>query len=313
MRSFQESLSQFGPSNSRSENERDNRAVYAHVVTGLGAVDANAGLRVEDNQLFGGFTTWQVGASWQAAAGTRVRGSVGRGIKEPTFFEVFATGFAVGNPDLAPERSTSYEVGVEQELLGDALRLQATWFDQELTDLIQYSATTPQPGDPNYFNIAAAAARGVELGATWSLGAGLSLTGELTLLDTEVLDAGFQEGAGAAFVEGEALLRRPERQVRVAAGWNDGGPLRADVSLLRVGERSDRNFAAFPAEPVTLAAYSLVDASVQARVLEAREGRPGLTLFVRGENLLDEGYQEVFGFAAPGRGIYVGGRLHVGR
>lgn len=313
MRSFQESLSEFGASNSRSENERDNRAVYAHIVTGAGPVDANAGVRVEDNELFGGFTTWQVGASWQAAGATRVRGSLGRGIKEPTFFEVFATGFATGNPELEPERSTSVEIGVEQALLGDAIRLQATWFDQRFSDLIQYTATTPNPGDPNYFNIAEAASRGLEVGAALDVGAGLTLSGEYTWLDTEVRDAGFQEGAGATFVEGEGLLRRPDGQLRVGLGWHGDGPLRADVSALRVGARSDRDFTAFPAAPVTLAAYTLVDVSVQARVLEARGGRPGLTLFVRGENLLDESYQEVFGFAAPGRGVFVGGRVRIGQ
>jgi len=44
----------------------------------------------------------------------RLRVSVGRGFKEPTFFENFARGFVVGNPHLKPERSLSWEVGVER-------------------------------------------------------------------------------------------------------------------------------------------------------------------------------------------------------
>ena len=37
---------------------------------------------------------------------TRLRGSAGRALKTPTFFENFATGFARGNPYLDPESST---------------------------------------------------------------------------------------------------------------------------------------------------------------------------------------------------------------
>jgi vitamin B12 transporter len=312
VRSFNESLSQFGPSTGRSENRRRNRAGYAHVVTGIGSLDANAGVRVEDNEQFGGFTTWQVGASWQATATTRVRTSAGRGIKEPTFFEAFATGFVIGNPELEPERSSTWEVGVEQRLIGERVRLQATWFDQSLTDLIQYTGAPPSPGDPNYFNIAEAASRGLELGATVALAEGLSLTGQYTLLDTEVIDSGFDQGSGANFVEGEALLRRPENQFRLAADWRGQGPLSANVSLLQVGERGDRDFASFPAAPVTLPSYTLLDASVEARLVDPAPGRPGFTLVLRGENLLDEEYQEVFGFRAPGRGLYVGGRVRIG-
>lgn len=312
VRSFNESLSQFGPSTGRSENRRRNRAGYAHVVTGVGSFGANAGVRVEDNEQFGGFTTWQLGATWQPTGSTRVRAAAGRGIKEPTFFEAFATGFVTGNAELEPERSSSWEVGVEQSLLDERIRLQATWFDQSLDDLIQYTAAPPSPGDPNYFNIAEAASRGLELGANVTVARGLTLTGQYTLLDTEVIDSGFDEGAGANFVEGEALLRRPENQFRVAADWRGRGPLSANLSLLQVGERGDRDFSAFPAAPVELPSYTLVDASVEARLVEAGPGRPGFALILRGENLLDEDYQEVFGFRAPGRGIYVGGRVRVG-
>jgi outer membrane cobalamin receptor len=41
-------------------------------------------------------------------------------------------------------------------------------------------------------------------------------------------------------------------------------------------------------------------------------GRPGFSLQVRAENLLDEDYEEVFGFRAPGRAILLGGRLQIG-
>ena len=40
-----------------------------------------------------------------------LRAAIGTGIKEPTFSENFDSTFALGNPDLDPEQSISWEVG----------------------------------------------------------------------------------------------------------------------------------------------------------------------------------------------------------
>ena len=312
VRSFSASRSSFGDSDDRSTNARDNQAVYGHLTATLGPLDGNAGVRFEDNEFFGGFTTWQVGASVAATGSTRIRGVVGRAIKEPTFFESFATGFARGNPDLQPETSTSVELGLEQSFLEGAVVLQATGFQQSFEDLIQYTGAPPAAGDPNYFNVARADARGLELSGQATL-RGVQLFGDLTLLDTEVVDAGFDTGPGASFVEGGALLRRPARTGRIGVGAPLGPRLRLDGVLRHVGEREDRNFNAFPAEAVTLEAYQVVDMSVSAAVLRPGESRPGIDLTLRAENLTDKDYVEVFGFRTPGRGIYLGGRIGWGR
>ncbi|MEQ9568581.1 MAG: TonB-dependent receptor, partial [Longimicrobiales bacterium] len=163
VRSFSESLSAFGPFTSRSEYHRDNRAAYVHLVAGRGALAANGGVRLDDNEQYGRFATWQLGASWALAPHTRLRGAAGTGVKEPTFFEVFATGFTTGNPDLDPERSRTLEVGLDRSFGDEAVRVRATVFQQDLEDLIQYTGTSPEPGGPNFFNVAEARSRGLEL------------------------------------------------------------------------------------------------------------------------------------------------------
>ena len=310
-RSFSESLSEYGPSTGRSDDNRWNRGAYGHLVTSAGPLSANGGLRFEDNQRFGEFVTWQFGAAYAFSETGRVRGAGGRGIKEPTFFENYASGFARGNPDLEPERSTSWEVGIEQELVSGALLLQATYFDQSFSNLIQYTFSTPNPTDPNYYNAAAGTARGIELGVVVSTGA-LRAAADLTWLDTEASDSGFDEGEGATFVEGAALLRRPETRLNASVAYAMSPGTHLSLTARRVGPREDRDFTDVPAMPVTLDAYTVVDVGAEFRLVEAAEGRPGFTLTLRGENLLDESYQEVFGFGAPGRGLYVGGRMTLG-
>jgi len=311
IRDFSESISSFGTSNGQSANDRSNRAIYGHWTGGLGSVEANAGLRHEDNERFGGFTSWQIGSAFPLTETVRLRAAAGRGIKEPGFFESFATGFATGNPDLDPETSTTWEVGGDWTARSGLARLGVTWFDQSIEDLIQYTGSPPNPTDPNYFNIAEAATRGVELTAALTLDR-LSLEAGWSWLDTEVIDAGFASGSGATFVEGEALIRRPEHTARLAAAFQATSSLGLAASVQRVGDRSDRDFNAFPAAPITLEAYSLVDASVTWAGIVNAAGA-GLDLALRAENLTDEEYQEVFGFRTPGRALTLEVRAKLGR
>ena len=310
VRGFNQSFSQFGESSGSSESDWWNRAFHAQLSWIRDALALNAGLRAEDDERFGAAATWRTGATWRSASsGTRLRVSAGTGIKEPTFFETFATGFVTGNPDLTPERSTSFEGGIDQDL-GGAARLSLTGFRQNYRDLIQYTGSPPAEGDPNFFNVARARSQGLEAEASVEASR-LRLTGAWTYLDTEVRDAGFDEGAGATFVEGAALLRRPKHTLAATAFYRVSSRVGLDLGLRRVGEREDRDFSTFPAEPVTLPAYTVLDLAASFD-LAGDSGRPGFTLTLRAENLLDSAYEEVWGFAAPGRGLYVGGRVVLG-
>lgn len=313
LRSFNESSSEFGPSTGSSDEERTNRAFYGQWLGEWAPVATNASARVEDNEAFGSFVTFSAGAAvYLPGPGTKLRATVGRGIKEPTLLENFATGFAVGNPDLDPERSLSWELGADQELLDGRVRLSGTYFDQSFRDLIQFTFTPPSEGAPNFFNVAEADARGLELESSAALGP-LEAGATYTFLDSEVVDAGFEEGPDATFVEGERLLRRPTHQfgVQVGAILSDGRAIR--TRLRWVGSRDDRDFGDFPAVRVELPAYVVLDLDGELRLWEPASSRPGLSLIGRVENLLDEEYEEVVGFPARGRTILVGGRIELGR
>ncbi len=309
VRGFSRSFSQYGTPAASSESERRNRAAYVRFTGIRRGAALNAGLRVEDNDQFGTAATYRVGVVWRSAFGhTRLRASVGTGIKEPTFVETRATGFATGNPDLGPEKSAGFEVGADREL--GAARLSLTAFRQRYRDLIQYTASPPVPNGPNFYNVARASSRGLEAEA--EVGArGFRFSGRYTWLDTQVEDAGFDEGPGASFVAGQPLLRRPRHAVAGTAFVRLGDRVGLDLDARRVGEREDRDFATYPATPVTLPAYLVVDLAASFEVTGA-QGRARVTFTVRGENLFDRSYEEAWGFRVPGRGVYFGGRVAVG-
>jgi vitamin B12 transporter len=310
-RSLSQSQSEFGFSSGQSHYRRSNQAYYAHFQAEGESWAGNGGLRLEDNQQFGAFLTYQGGFSYLlAASGTRLRGSLGRGFKEPTFLEAYATGWVVGNPDLRPERSLAWETGLEQSLGEGGSSLSLTWFQQSLEDLIQYTFLTPEPGAPNYFNVARARTRGLEADARVFVGS-FGLSGAYTYLTSRVLDAGFDEGDGAVFVDGEPLIRRPGHQASGTATYRwERASLSGSVRW--VGSRQDRDFSAWPTAAVELPAYLLLGLAGELDVLAPRDGKAGFTLHLKGENLLGKEYQEIFGFRAPGRSVVVGGRVRLG-
>jgi vitamin B12 transporter len=207
---------------------------------------------------------------------------------------------------LNPERSRSWEVGAEQDIVPGRLVLSATWFDQRFRDLIQY--TFGAPGTPNYFNVAAASARGLELVAFARPADGIRASASATLLRTRVDDSGFDSGDGATFVQGRRLLRRPPVSGTLDVGVTRWTRATVDATLAYVGSRDDRDFSDFPAKPVVLPAHRRVDVGGEYRLAGTPQAGAAM-LLVRLENVLGEAYQEVFNFPSPGRSLSVGLRL----
>ncbi|MFN8581291.1 MAG: TonB-dependent receptor [Gemmatimonadaceae bacterium] len=150
--------SNYGPAANEFSAHRSTRAVYAQWVGSRGRVEYSLGARLDDNTVFGTFRTARIGASVALWSGARLRGSYGNAFKAPTFLEQFNTAFSVGNQQLVPERSRGGEVGITQSAANGRVTAAATVFDQRFRDLIQY--TYVDEVSPNYFNVAAASARG---------------------------------------------------------------------------------------------------------------------------------------------------------
>jgi len=305
-RSFSESESEFGPSNGSFEVSRATRGGYLQAVGVSGRLAWNASGRFDDNDAFGTFWTWRVGAAYTVLSGTRVRAAAGKAFREPTFFQNFAEGFVRGNRDLRPEQARSWEVGLEQHLLDDRVSLSATYFHQRFRDLIEFTFDTPTPTDPNYLNVAAARARGLEVSGRVHLPAGLTASGSHTWVDTRVITQGFDQSGTGFFVPGVQLLRRPKHITTLGLQWRGGwGSL--STQTLYFGSRDDLDFSA--GRRVVLDAYTTVDIAASVKVVRRAPGRPGVTATLRLANAFDEEYQAVLGFRSPGRSLLTGVRL----
>jgi vitamin B12 transporter len=84
------------------------------------------------------------------------------------------------------------------------------------------------------------------------------------------------------------------------------GPARIGGSLAYVGKRRDTDFESIPARAVTLGDYLLASLNVAVPISGAMEA------YARIENALGADYEDVFGYATPGRTIHAGLRLSLG-
>ena len=91
--------------------------------------------RYDDNSEFDSANTYRVEAVYQLNDSARLRGAYGTAVKNPTFSERFGfyTNF-IGNPNLEPEESTSWELGIDQRI--GNWNLSASLFDAELENEI---------------------------------------------------------------------------------------------------------------------------------------------------------------------------------
>lgn len=257
-----------------------------------------AGGRYDDNSRFQNEFSPKFSAAYlHLESDTRVHASWGKGVQNPSLTELFGFfGNFVGNPDLSPETSTGWDLGVEQQLWQRRVTVGATWFDNRIEDFIS-----------SEYDAAAAASRPINLPGE-SRVKGLELSFSATLMDGLSLDTAYTWTDGED-PDGETLVRRPKHVASAALNYRflaERANLNLEVQYN--GEQDDLVFQAgtFASDRVTLDAYTLVNVAASYRVTDRIE------LTGRIDNLLDKDYEEVYGYRSPGIAGYVGVRGQFG-
>lgn len=245
------------------------------------------GLRFEDNDTFGSEATPRFSVAFLIRElGTKLRYTWGEGFRAPTINDLFFPGF--GNPDLKPERSRSWDIGFDQKLWENRIRLGTTYFQNTFEDLIQF-AVDPGTGLFLPLNVGAAETQGVESYLDVEPLDWLLLHLNHTFTDTEDLQTGkeLRRFPRHAWSTGVQVTPHPRLSLFAQA--------HVVSSQLESPSTGDRN-----------PGYYRVDLGGTLRLL-GRVGRmERLELTARIENLTDEKYDEVLGFRALGLNALVG-------
>ncbi|WP_347304102.1 TonB-dependent receptor [Croceibacterium sp. TMG7-5b_MA50] len=262
---------------------RGTTSVWAEAITTpLNPLTITGAIRHDDDDAFGGRTTFGANAALAVRAGTVLRGSYAEGFKAPTLYQLYAPFY--GTASLRPETAESWDVGVEQRLLGDALLASATWFHRDTVNQIDFDPLTF-----TYSNIARTHANGLEIGLVARPVEGLTLAGSYSLIDTENRSVGF---------EGNQLARRPRHSGSVSADYRFAFGLSLGGTVQLVGDSFDN-----AANTARLDGYTLVAVRAEMPVAER------WSIYGRVENAFDEEYQVVRGYGTIGRAVHGGVRL----
>jgi vitamin B12 transporter len=260
-----------------------------------------AGVRYDDHSRFGDAWTFGANGSVRLTDGWRVRASYGEGFKVPTLYQLFSE-YSNPTTTLNPEKSRSYDAGIEYGDRNGPLHFALTSFRRDSRDLIGFTscsgAICADRPFGYYINVGRARATGFEL----ELGAQLGETLHAQAAYAYVKSIDRTE---VSFNEGTDLARRPRHALTVAADWT---PLKSGAlaGLLLGGDiRLVSDSFDFAGEFGRLESYAI--GTVRASVPVGEH----LEVFGRVENVTDEEYETAGGYGTAGRSAFVGIRARM--
>lgn len=245
-------------------------------------------VRFDDNDFFQDRTTFRTtGAYVIKEWDVRLHGSAGTGIKNPDLFQLFGRfpGFTP-NPNLKPEQSFGWDIGLEKSFFNRRATIDVTYFNSRLTDrlVVTQQTATNAIGVTKIDGVEVAARvrplTGLELGGAYTYTHGQDPTGTEPVRRAKHIGSVF---ATYTFLDDRA-------RVHVNARFN--GPQRDTIFL------SD-----FSTRATTLSGFVLLNIAASFKVNENVE------LYGRIDNVLNTKYQEVFSYGTPGIGAFAGLRV----
>jgi len=248
-------------------------------------------VRQDSYNVFGDATTYRVtGGYLHKETGTKVRGSYATGFRAPTINQLYFPFF--GNPNLQPEKSQSWDAGIDQKLFNERLTLSAGYFWNRFRNLIQAAASASCPPSPFVppgqlpfcaVNVGLAKSEGVEAGFTLALLKNLDIKGQYTYTLTRDLSTA------------NRLPRWPVHQGTVGVSYQPIQPVRVNLDYRYVGARFND-----PANTQKQGSFGVVNLSGTYEVVKS------VQVFGRVDNLFNQKYEEILFFGTPIRSVYGG-------
>lgn len=268
------SISAFGTSGFQADGSTSaayvqfDRVLSKRTFVGIGA-------RYDVHSIYGGQLNPRAGLVYFLTPTLRLRASIGRTFRGPTFGELFFPGCS--NPDLKPERAWSADAGLES-IVRSQLHLRLNAFYSDATDLILGGCDPQNIGSARV--VGASAELAGRLSERWSVGSNVTWTD------------------GIDRTTGQPLLRLPNLQANALLRYDAGAQRAFSILANYVSDRIDLDFSTFPAARVTVPGYVTVG-------LRYEQPLGTLRLLVGVDNLLDARFETLRGFPGAGRTVFL--------
>lgn len=222
-----------------------------------------------------------------AATNTRLTASYGTGFKAPSLYQMFGydvdsfAGYYAGNPNLKPETSKTWDIGIEQGLLDNKLRLGATWFNSDIKNAIVIYYIGFNSSAKNADSLKT---KGLETFISYDIGENIRVRIDYTYTQVE----------SPAFTT--TMTRRPRHKIGITADWAPvaGTVLSMNTQWVDLYRDVPRTYNGGPVTYINPAPYTVVNVALSQKLTDA------LTVTAGINNLLNQKYEPANGFEAAG-------------
>jgi iron complex outermembrane receptor protein len=231
----------------------------------------NGGLRYDNNELFGGVITPQVGAAFRLTDETTIRTTIGKGFRSPTIRELYL--FPAPTPTLQPEYMWNYEIGITQTL-AERISLDIAGFVSEGKNIILTQGVYP---NMTLSNSGSFIHRGVEFSGSAFISDDLQAHTSYSFIDP-----------------GKETRSVPKHKIFFGADYTYR-IVTFSLSIQHVNGMYGSNNSQDPLKDYTNIGVKI---SIQAF--------PQCSVNLSADNLLNKGYQTILGYPLPGRTFTAG-------
>ena len=232
-----------------------------------------AGLRLENNSMFGTETVPQAGVSFFANEKVTLKGSLSKGFRSPTLAELYL--FAP-NPDLKPERMMNYELGIRRQCSCSRTQFEFTLFLIEGNNVIEVVPNPSPPPPMKRQNVGSFSNKGFEAELEWLASNRLIVNTNYTYLDLNA-----------------PRLAAPKHMFFVEGTYTYGA-FRTNLSIQHIADLYTQLPSPANNNEGILESYTLANVMLSYRISN------NIELFVSGKNLLDQSYTINYGYPMPG-------------
>lgn len=260
---------------------------YANVVyVSAFGLQVNAGARLNNHSEYGNHVVYSLNPSYKKDFNfgyLKGLASYGTAYITPSLYQLFDPLY--GNKDLQPEENATFEVGAEIHFNNKAT-VSVVYFnrkEENFIDFVDLGSWVYQYQNVNE-NFTAS---GIEFVADYNITKALKLSANATYTK----------------VDEDLSLRIPELKVNGLLGYQLCESTFMSVSYQFTDSRTDSfyNNISYMNEEVNLKSYNLLDFYVSHNILNNK-----MTLFANVTNILNEDYQELYGYSTKGRNVNIG-------
>ncbi len=249
----------------------------------LGGFNAEIGARFTNHTAFGTALTYSINPSYLINKKLKLFANIASGFKAPTLYNLASE---YGNKNLKPEKSNSYETGIQYANIGNNINVRVTYFNRTIKDVIIFKSLFDPPYG-QYDNADRQKDNGFELEASFHPSVKWSITANYAFVNGKIETT--SQGKDTSFYN---LYRRPKNAINTTIGYQTTKKLYTSIGFRWVDKRQDVYFNpnTFKTEIKDLKAYYNAD------VYLAYEASPAVKIFVDLRNVTNQLYFDLYGY-----------------